>query len=249
MLERLGVRADTVADGREAVAAVRRTPYDLVLMDMQMPVMDGLTATRRIRAHHDLARQPHIVAMTANAMAGDRERCLAAGMDGYIAKPVHTDELAAALHNATAHTAPRVPAPATAPDTDDAAPASPPAFNVTAITDLVGDDPEFIRELLTVYLSNAPETLSALHDALDAEDYEALRDTAHAFKSSSYSSGAAGVAEHLEALETWCRTTAPEDPATAHALLAAVDEAGAAAQEAMNAYLNTLPEGASLSVR
>ena len=79
-------------------------------------------------------------------------------------------------------------------------------------------------------------------DALAAEDYDALRDTAHALKSSSYSSGATGVSERLEALETWCRTTAPNAPETAHTLVRAVSEAAAAAQAEMEAYLEALPE-------
>ena len=79
----------------EAVAAVSRTPYDIVLMDVQMPNVDGLTATRRIRAADHA--QPRIIAMTANAMAGDREVCLASGMDDYLSKPIDLDRLGAVL--------------------------------------------------------------------------------------------------------------------------------------------------------
>jgi PAS domain S-box-containing protein len=96
MLSRLGYAADLASNGREALAAVQRTPYDVVLMDMQMPEMDGLEATRRIRDAHDV-EQPRIIAMTANAMQGDREACLDAGMDDYLAKPVRIDDLSAAL--------------------------------------------------------------------------------------------------------------------------------------------------------
>ncbi len=97
LLEQLGYGADVATNGLEAVEAVEREPYDVVLMDIQMPELDGLEATRRIRAA-DLAHpQPRIVAMTANAMAGDREACLAAGMDDYLSKPIRPPELAAAL--------------------------------------------------------------------------------------------------------------------------------------------------------
>jgi len=96
MLERLGVRADVANNGEEAVAAVHDRAYDLVFMDVQMPKMDGLEATKRIRAQPP-ARRPFIVAMTADAMPGDRERCLAAGMDDYISKPVRMENLQAVL--------------------------------------------------------------------------------------------------------------------------------------------------------
>ena len=93
MLERLGYRADVVADGQEAVEALYRQRYDVVLMDVQMPQMDGLEATQCLRAELPAARQPYIIALTANAMKGDRERCLDAGMDDYLSKPVKLDAL------------------------------------------------------------------------------------------------------------------------------------------------------------
>jgi GAF domain-containing protein/CheY-like chemotaxis protein len=99
LLSQMGYHADTATDGGEALAAIERTEYDLVLMDVQMPEIDGLEATRRIRTTH-ADRSIWIVAMTANAMAGDREACLAAGMNDYISKPIRPTELAAALGRA-----------------------------------------------------------------------------------------------------------------------------------------------------
>lgn len=93
MLERLGYRADVAANGVEALQAIHRQSYDAVLMDIQMPEMDGIEATRRIRQEIPPSDQPRIIAMTANAMRGDREACLMAGMDDYISKPIHLDEL------------------------------------------------------------------------------------------------------------------------------------------------------------
>jgi PAS domain S-box-containing protein len=102
MLDRLGCRADLAANGLEALEAVRRQDYDIILMDVHMPEMDGLEATRRLRASGDRSSRPWIVALTANAMLGDREACIAAGMDDYITKPIRLPELAAALTRAGA---------------------------------------------------------------------------------------------------------------------------------------------------
>jgi two-component system sensor histidine kinase/response regulator len=99
ILEKLGYRADAVANGLEAVVALREIPYDMVLMDCQMPELDGFDATRQIRSPESAVRnhQVPIIAMTANAMKGDRERCLDAGMDDYLSKPVMPAELKAMI--------------------------------------------------------------------------------------------------------------------------------------------------------
>lgn len=97
MLKKLGYRADVVANGLEAVQALNRQQYDVVLMDVRMPVMDGLEATRKIKELWPTAKNPRIIALTAYALAGDKEKCLEAGMDEYLSKPVKIDELADAL--------------------------------------------------------------------------------------------------------------------------------------------------------
>jgi CheY-like chemotaxis protein len=97
ILTQMGYRADLAANGVEAVESVVRQTYDVVLMDVQMPEMDGLEAARRINAQGQNGKRPRIVAMTANAMQGDREMCLAAGMDDYITKPIRVDQLVDAL--------------------------------------------------------------------------------------------------------------------------------------------------------
>jgi CheY-like chemotaxis protein/HPt (histidine-containing phosphotransfer) domain-containing protein len=100
LVRRLGYAADLVSNGLEAIEAVERQDYAVVLMDIQMPEMDGLQAARWITQRRGAGRRPRLVAMTANAMPGDREACLAAGMDGYVAKPIELGALAAALRGA-----------------------------------------------------------------------------------------------------------------------------------------------------
>jgi PAS domain S-box-containing protein len=114
-LERLGYRADAVANGLEAVHTLEHRFYDLVLMDLQMPEMDGFEATRQIRARLPADRQPRIVALTANAMQGDREACVAAGMDDYVSKPVKIEELADAIRRLFGARAPTPPVRRPAP--------------------------------------------------------------------------------------------------------------------------------------
>ena len=100
MVQKLGYRADIANNGREALEALQRQLYDVVFMDIQMPEMDGWETTYRIRADFSPTVQPWIIAMTAHAMKGDREMCLEAGMDDYVAKPLKADELLAKIEEA-----------------------------------------------------------------------------------------------------------------------------------------------------
>jgi len=101
-LQQMGYRADLASNGIEAIECIARQPYDVVLMDVQMPEMDGLEASRRITERYKPHERPRIVAMTANAMRGDREACLAAGMDDYVTKPIRIEALVEALTHLTA---------------------------------------------------------------------------------------------------------------------------------------------------
>jgi CheY-like chemotaxis protein len=101
VLLKFGYQSDLAASGREAVKAVERRKYDIIFMDIQMPEMDGLEATRVICSHTSCSERPYIVAMTANAMKEDRELCLAAGMDDYLTKPIRPEEIKAAIERAT----------------------------------------------------------------------------------------------------------------------------------------------------
>jgi CheY-like chemotaxis protein len=102
LLQQMGYRADVASNGIEAIESVERQAYDVVLMDVQMPELDGLEASRRIAAKWSADHRPRIVAMTANAMQGDREMCIAAGMDDYLTKPIRVDQLVDALNQASA---------------------------------------------------------------------------------------------------------------------------------------------------
>ena len=199
VLESMGYRADVASNGVEAVEAVASLPYDLVLMDVQMPEMDGMEATRRIRAISSIT-QPRIVAMTANAMQGDREACLASGMDDYLSKPIRDRELATALR-ATPH---RTDRPATsASDSSAPAPLDPAAL--TRLRTIASNEEAFGR-LVSSFLDNGATLVAQLTDAAGSGDLEVLRRNAHTLKSNAASFGAVALAEWCGTLETRARS-------------------------------------------
>jgi signal transduction histidine kinase/CheY-like chemotaxis protein/HPt (histidine-containing phosphotransfer) domain-containing protein len=183
-LERFGVAADAVANGIEAVEAVSRADYALVLMDVQMPEMDGVTAARELRRRG--ARVP-IIALTANAMTGDRERCLEAGMDDYLSKPIVEEELARVLNQF-------LPA--------GGGEAIPPVLDEATLDRLREISPDFLREIAEIYLDDAPSRLAAIRDAVEQNDPHALALAAHAFKSGSGNLGATAVHDLCAELES-----------------------------------------------
>ena len=191
LLESMGYRADVAANGVEAVEAVNRLPYDLVLMDVQMPEMDGVEATRRIRADGP-SPQPRIVAMTANAMQGDREACLAAGMDDYLAKPIRTEELAAAL----------AATPNRAADRPTVTVLDPKAL---ARLQAIAPKPEALARLVAAFLDNGAVLITQMAEAAGAGDADALRRDAHTLKSNAASFGATELGELCTALEARAR--------------------------------------------
>jgi len=202
MLERLGYRADVAATGTEVLTALRRQPYDLILMDVQMPEMDGLEATRRVRADFDPAEQPRIVALTANAMQGDRERCLDAGADDYLAKPVDAKQLAETLAQYKSHGVSLSLAETSSRGVSEA--------DLKTVrehlAELIGeDDPNFARELADSYLANTPDLLDAIRAGIADDSPTAVRDGAHTLKSSSALFGFEDVMESCDALEMIAR--------------------------------------------
>ncbi|GAA4707008.1 response regulator [Nocardioides conyzicola] len=207
MLERLGQRPVVVSNGVEALTAVRATTYDLVLMDVQMPEMDGWEATRRIRAELPPERQPRIVAMTANALDGDREASLAAGMDDHLAKPVRAEELAAVLRRVGSSVAPAVQVAPTPSDRD--------AVDPRALDDLTGHlgaaGADFRTKLVSTWRVESARQLVALDAAAVAGDGAAAEQVLHSMRSASAALGAVRLATLAEAIEERLRTGAPGD--------------------------------------
>ena len=188
-LEKRGHRAVVAATGREALEALRRETFDLILMDVQMPEMDGYEATRRIReGERDTGERIPILAMTAHAMKGDRESCLAAGMDGYVAKPLRPADLMRAMASILGGGA-------------GAAPATAVVFDREAVLAYVGGNTETLHEVLGVFLDRSPEMLADVAKAVADEDAHALEQTAHRLKSSLRNVGGRRAAETSERLE------------------------------------------------
>ena len=199
-LERMGYRADVAANGLEVLDALARQPYDVVLMDVQMPELDGLEASRRIGRELPHARRPYIIAMTANAMQGDRELCLAAGMDDYISKPVRVEELVAALERSTTlrHAHKPHEAEATAPEAliDQA--------TLDRLLQSLGDgDPAILVELIELFLAETPKQIGELRHALLAQNVTEVARAVHTLKANAAILGAdalTALSAELEAL-------------------------------------------------
>ncbi len=192
LLEKLGHAPEVVTNGIEVVEAHRSGRFDIVLMDCQMPEMDGYEATRRIR-EFERSKPAHqktpVIALTAHALAGDREKCQEAGMDGYLSKPVSIRELALALEKFGARTG----APPEAP------------LDENYLAKLEGlnapGKPDIIRELIAYFLDAAPAKVSQIRAALEAGNGEQLRVEAHSFKSTCFNVGAQRLAMVCQQLE------------------------------------------------
>ena len=198
LLERMGYLADVAGSGREALEALERQRYDLVLMDIQMPEMDGLEATRRIRAEHPPERQPHIIALTANVLGAQREACLAAGMDDFLAKPITLADLQTALLRAgrlkTPAPSPLPPLPRISPRLD------PQQLDSLRRLEQAAGKP-LVREIVNSFLAQASDRLARLRQAFLAADVQELVSVAHSLKGSSAQLGAVRVADLSARLE------------------------------------------------
>jgi len=189
MLGKLGYRADVVSNGAEAVEALERKSYDLVLMDVQMPEMDGFEATQTIRDPQSRVRNPRIpiIAMTAHAMEGDRERCLAAGMDDYVSKPIQPKELADAIERQSSGTLrlePPEPPEAPAPESEKE------IFDGTSLLHRLEGDEDLCRDILMGYVEDLPIQMEKLESALRKNDMTVAVRQAHSIKGASANIGA-----------------------------------------------------------
>jgi len=198
ILEKEGHEVVVAQHGKEALACVQSRRFDVVLMDVQMPEMDGLSATGAIR-ELEASTGGHlpIVGVTAHAMKGDRQRCLEAGMDGYLAKPVRPETLFAAIDDALEGRA--VPVTATAP------PAPPVVLDEAALVALVGGDRSLLLQLAQLFAQDAPRRLVEMRRALDAADFNALVRAAHSLKGSAASVCGRSTAAGAQALESAAR--------------------------------------------
>jgi CheY-like chemotaxis protein/HPt (histidine-containing phosphotransfer) domain-containing protein len=201
ILKRLGVRADVVADGKKAVEALRSTDYDLVLMDLHMPEMDGLEATRAVRAAGSGVRKPAvpIIAMTASAMKGDRQTCLAAGMDDYITKPVTPAALSALLEKWLAE--PRSACPPIASAKAPGAAAGLATFNADALIERAMGDQALAGAVARSFLADAPGRIAVLRGHLEAGNAKDVEFQAHTIKGAAATVGGEGLVSWALAIE------------------------------------------------
>jgi CheY-like chemotaxis protein/HPt (histidine-containing phosphotransfer) domain-containing protein len=228
LLQRMGYRADVASNGLEVLEALRRQSYDIVLMDVQMPEMDGLTATRHLVKERSRQERPWIIAMTANAMQGDRELCLEAGMDDYISKPIRVEELVRALFEfqegaggqggraeeenvetrafASGNRGADSVASLNANSNGHASPLAEPATVLDArafqaLKEMLGQDAVLV-DVIEHYLEEAPGLLQTLTTAVAEENATALEQAAHSLKSSSAMLGATPISQLCQQLET-----------------------------------------------
>lgn len=192
-LIKLGYAADVVGNGHEAIEALSRIPYDIVLMDCHMPEMDGYEAVKEIRRREAGRRHTWVIAITANAVKGDREFCLAAGMDDYVSKPVHMNELAEALERAHANSA----QPSRVID----------AGALATLRELPGERAEtLLGELVPLFVQAVPGAIAQMKDSLQRTDAQSLVFAAHTLKVSCAKFGSEFLRENCEKIEAAAKT-------------------------------------------
>jgi len=203
LLEKHGYSVLIAENGREALGVLDREKVDLVLMDVQMPLMDGLEATRLIRQKEkSTGKHLHIIALTAHAMKGDRERCLAAGADDYLAKPIRTKDLLSAIDRSNAS----VPAAVRRADEPAGGSSAELPLDMAAALERVEGDRELLEELAILFLEESARNLQAIRAAFDASDGALLERLAHTLKGASANIGAVSVSRAALGLEEQARS-------------------------------------------
>ena len=198
-LRKMGCAADVVANGLEAVEAVKRIPYDVVLMDCQMPEMDGYEATRQIRLlERSMGRRIHIIAMTAHAMQGDREKCLEAGMDDYITKPMRELEFKRALGRCRPSGLGPVK-PAVRRDKPSTSKKN--VVDMETLASAANEDPEQLQELVELYLAQAKDLMNGLQTALKSGSCKQVDHFANKLVGASLACGMSAMIFPLRELE------------------------------------------------
>ena len=206
LLQRLGYRADIAGNGLEVLEALHRQTYDVVLMDVQMPEMDGLTATERICQEWQAGNRPQVIAMTANAMEGDRQVCLNAGMSDYLSKPIRIETLKRVLSQCQPLSSPETSLSSSIAGTAQVAASISIKTAVSAralqdISDLSGDNGPLLTEIIRSYLADALTLLQEIKTSVQIGDLFALQQTAHTLKSTSAMLGATPLSELCRELE------------------------------------------------
>lgn len=219
MLEELGYRADLAGNGLEVLEALHRQPYNVILMDVQMPEMDGLTAAEHICLQWSPQCRPYIIAMTANAMQGDKEKCLRAGMDDYISKPIELNELSQALNKYR----PGIVSNLASDCSEEKLLSSnfvldPHIFD--SLRRMAGAKAEqVINDLIHNYLEDAPQYLQRMENALAVDDSNELRQAVHSLRSSSANLGAVTLAELCKEVENIARSDTTQGVAEKFAVI------------------------------
>jgi PAS domain S-box-containing protein len=213
LLESLGYKPDVVSNGAEALAAVQQAVYDVVLMDIQMPELDGEEATRRIRALAEV-NQPYIIALTASALRGDRERYLAAGMDDYLSKPVQSEDLRSILSRVVTRATPKPDAPPPHSPSIVPTPAAEGTLVDWAMLDRLMASIGVVREqaaavVLDLFRSALSAQLAEISAAIAADDFPRVRILAHKLRGGSRQLGAVLLSEHWSAIETVAQLEQP----------------------------------------
>ncbi|MCB0189620.1 MAG: response regulator, partial [Caldilineaceae bacterium] len=235
-------------NGYEVLEALNRQEYDLILMDINMPEMDGLAATEAIRQRNDLA-QPYIIAMTANAMYEDRKRCLDVGMNDYISKPIRMTDLSSALQRVqaqaqsskpqTATTAPRSASSGALTQTKPVDPAA-----LAEITDMMGEGGDgMVTELIRLYLVGTPTLLKEFQEGVATQDMGSIQHAVHTLRSGSGQIGAYAFAALADELDELCQhNDLPTITMKANALVAEYEQVMDYFQQELERRMATVAE-------